>query len=416
MSPWRIALASFRHYFSVNLAIALGVAAATAVLTGALLVGDSMRTSLRELSLDRLGNIDQILISQGFFSEDLASLSKSGSTEKSLAGVPAILFNNGSIETESNDIASVQRANKVNVFGVTEDFWSLDSSGLDVPSLEGDAAFINQSLANQLGIDSSSDQATIVLRIPKPSQLPAESALGEKQDLIESLVGLKVVQVLPDQGIARFNLHPSQLDSPNIFVPIELIQDALSRKALRHKSSPEQANVIFFATAEDSVVPGKLDRTLEDEGLGLKKIEQRWTSNRQTQTAFEYWSLSTDQMVLRQPVVDAIAKACPDAKPVFTYLANDIRLPDQESGIPFSMIAAIDFDDQFPVKDVAGIRIEKPGENEIVLNQWAAENLGVTVGDRIIVTWFEPETTHGKQVEEKGDTKIVSDRRPDRTV
>ena len=43
MNLRQIATRSLRHYWSTNLAIALGVAAATAVLTGALIVGESMR-------------------------------------------------------------------------------------------------------------------------------------------------------------------------------------------------------------------------------------------------------------------------------------------------------------------------------------------------------------------------------------
>src|SRR5437660_9044657 len=54
-----------------NLAVLLGVAVATAVLTGALLVGDSLRGSLRDLTLRQLGWVDHVLISQHFIHEDL---------------------------------------------------------------------------------------------------------------------------------------------------------------------------------------------------------------------------------------------------------------------------------------------------------------------------------------------------------
>ena len=47
--------------------MALGVAVATAVLTGALLVGDSVRGSLRDLTLQRLGRIDSALVTGHFF-------------------------------------------------------------------------------------------------------------------------------------------------------------------------------------------------------------------------------------------------------------------------------------------------------------------------------------------------------------
>src|SRR5437660_855116 len=55
-----------------NLAVLLGVAVATAVLTGALLVGDSLRGSLRDLTLRQLGWVDHVLVGQHFIREELA--------------------------------------------------------------------------------------------------------------------------------------------------------------------------------------------------------------------------------------------------------------------------------------------------------------------------------------------------------
>ena len=62
MSAIRLIIASLVHHWRVNLAVACGVAAGAAVLVGALLVGDSMRESLRRLTLDRLGRIDQVMV------------------------------------------------------------------------------------------------------------------------------------------------------------------------------------------------------------------------------------------------------------------------------------------------------------------------------------------------------------------
>src|SRR5215212_8034624 len=72
MDAWRFILASLRHYRRIHLTVALGVAVATAVLTGALLVGDSVRGSLRDLTLQRLGRIDSVVVSPHFFREKLA--------------------------------------------------------------------------------------------------------------------------------------------------------------------------------------------------------------------------------------------------------------------------------------------------------------------------------------------------------
>ena len=62
MSALTLILRSLTHHLRINAAVALGVAAATAVLTGALLVGDSVRGSLRHLALDRLGQIESVLL------------------------------------------------------------------------------------------------------------------------------------------------------------------------------------------------------------------------------------------------------------------------------------------------------------------------------------------------------------------
>ena len=72
MSLLRLIFVSFLHHWRMNLAVALGAAAGTAVLTGALLVGDSMRGSLRALALDRLDKIDEVLAPGRFFREKLA--------------------------------------------------------------------------------------------------------------------------------------------------------------------------------------------------------------------------------------------------------------------------------------------------------------------------------------------------------
>ena len=47
---------SLAYYWQTNLVVVLGVAIAVSVLAGALLIGESVRGSLRDLSARRLGN------------------------------------------------------------------------------------------------------------------------------------------------------------------------------------------------------------------------------------------------------------------------------------------------------------------------------------------------------------------------
>ena len=419
-----ISLKSLSYYLRSNFWIALGVAAATAVLTGALIVGDSMRQSLRSLTMDRLGKIDEMLTSEGFFREKLADEIKQTPTFKEhySEAVPAILFPGGTVQYQPEDVAS--RAGQVAVFGIDGDFWKFDNRDQSEAPLfgrdDGQVAVINDVLANDLGVtaaDVKSGKAVITVRIPKQTQLPADSALGRKTDLIESLVDLKVLGILPTEGLARFSLFPSQSDPLNVFVPIGLLQEALEQTVLKHKSDPAQANCILLSS-KNSKPPGEavskalrneIRPTLEDYGLNLKRVTQTFGEGEELKTIYDYWSLSSDKMVLSDETVASIGKTFGEnEKSVFTYLANDIKKSNQVSGVPFSMVSAIDLDSSFPIRSIDGEVIAPLDENEIVINEWTAKDLGAQVGDRIKVTYFEPETTHGSQVEGKAEFELVA--------
>src|SRR4051812_5278740 len=63
---------SLAYYWQTNLVVVLGVAIAVSVLAGALLIGESVRGSLRDLSARRLGKTDDLISAPNFFREQLA--------------------------------------------------------------------------------------------------------------------------------------------------------------------------------------------------------------------------------------------------------------------------------------------------------------------------------------------------------
>src|SRR5207245_9056784 len=73
MKATTLVLRGLTYYWRTNVAVVAGVATAVAVLAGALLVGDSVRGSLRDLVLQRLGRTDRAVLSSGFFREALAT-------------------------------------------------------------------------------------------------------------------------------------------------------------------------------------------------------------------------------------------------------------------------------------------------------------------------------------------------------
>ena len=56
MTFFRWVIRSLTHYWRMHTAVALAAATATAVLAGALLVGDSVRATLKYSFVSRLGN------------------------------------------------------------------------------------------------------------------------------------------------------------------------------------------------------------------------------------------------------------------------------------------------------------------------------------------------------------------------
>src|SRR6516162_2778083 len=68
MSFGALLLRNLRFHWRGHLAVLLGVALGSAVLTGALLVGDSLRGSLRDRAEQQRCGVDYALVSPKFFS------------------------------------------------------------------------------------------------------------------------------------------------------------------------------------------------------------------------------------------------------------------------------------------------------------------------------------------------------------
>src|ERR1041385_6123441 len=117
---------SLLYYWRTNLAVVLGVATAVSVLAGALLVGDSVRGSLRELVVQRLGRTSFVISSSGLLREQLSDdiqadpLFASGG----LSSACPLISLEGTVTHET----SKRVAAKINVYGVDDRFWKFNQS------------------------------------------------------------------------------------------------------------------------------------------------------------------------------------------------------------------------------------------------------------------------------------------------
>lgn len=381
MNAWRFILSSLRHYRRIHLAVALGVAVATAVLTGALLVGDSVRGSLRDLTLQRLGRIDSAIVAGHLFRAELANEVASDVGFKKYFGSaqPAILLN-GTLQAGSR--ANVRRATSISVIGCGPQFWSLGDGGPVAP-LSDDEAAITESLAQELNVGVGD---SILLQIPVAGAIPADSPLGAKQlEKTSRSRRFRVSAVLPPGGLARFGLVPSQQLPRNVFVSLAAAQKLIEQ--------PGKANVILVATdrqeaaAEEaeSALRAALRPRLDDYGVRVERLE----------SPTNCLQISADQLVLPDEVIRAADEAFKEEpQAVVTYLANTIAVEGRK--IPYSTITGVHSIPQLgPLLDETGRPIEL-ADNEIALNSWAADNLKAKVGDDVTVTFYEPESTHGR--------------------
>src|SRR5512146_43743 len=117
-------LRNLAHYWRTNAAVVAGVAVAVTVLSGALLVGQSVRASLRALLLQRLGATEYVVSADRFFREDLAAAlvtPGTGSDHPRLGASCPIIVLQGTVVDERTG----RRAYDVNVYGVDDRVWKL---------------------------------------------------------------------------------------------------------------------------------------------------------------------------------------------------------------------------------------------------------------------------------------------------
>jgi putative ABC transport system permease protein len=198
---------SLTFHWRTNLAVVLGVAAATAVLAGALVVGDSVRGSLRQIALGRLGRTDIVVSTAGFFREGLADDLRR--TVPGAAAAPLVVAN-GFVTHEP----SRRRASNVLVYGVDQRFWSFHG----LPSVDG--VYVSPALAEELGVQPGD---ALLTRVQKPAQIPIESLFGRKEDIGRTL-RLQATGILPRERLGEFALQLQQSEVRAIFAPLSRVQ------------------------------------------------------------------------------------------------------------------------------------------------------------------------------------------------
>ncbi|MDB4331513.1 FtsX-like permease family protein [Rhodopirellula sp.] len=386
-SPLRMIIASMRHSWRISLSVALGVGVATAVIVGALLVGDSMRGSLRNLTLQRLGKIQSVLMPGHFFNPQ-------GLVSPEYMAVPLILFERGVVEVKG-DSGALKRSGNIQIIACDRSFWDLaDSVDDEISSLSNDTVILNQSAAEELGVKVGE---LVTVRLPVEQAVPADSPLGKREAATEGLPRMRVEQIIPDKGLGRFGLSPNQVSPLNLYIDRETVAESLEREG--------QANVLLF----DELLPeGSLRLDIANLGLAVKKVVQTFQGSDEGSVSvpvFDYYSVTSDRLLIPDVAVDQILSNWTEGQviPQSTYLANFIERQDSQGGplesISYSTITAVDPSTDLPLDYEMTAEQQALNRVPVVLNAWAARQLKAEVGSELEIFYFHPEVENGKEIE-----------------
>ncbi len=336
---------TFAHYFGRNLLVASGVAVSVAVLTGALIIGDSVRFSLEQTTHIRLGKISHVItVTDRFFRSGLAS---EMARETGFAIAPALMLEGIAVADGGQ-----QRLNKVQVIGIDDMFAQV--AGMNQPfGITGNEVIISENMAMRLQVQPGD---AFLLRVAKASLIPKNAPfVSDTESSIAIRVSVKSIAGKCDMG--HFNLKNSQSAPFNLYISIDRLNRLMEFEG-RANRLLIQAN-----SAENNELDSFLAKNLTpaDAGLSLRLIENTGE--------FEIAS----ERVFIEPIVAGAFLKVEGTKPVLTYFVNELRSGNSET--PYSFVASM------PIPEIS--------DNEIIINQWTATDLNLKEGDTIRMTYFE---------------------------
>jgi ABC-type antimicrobial peptide transport system permease subunit len=357
MSAASLILRSLFHYRRQHAGLLLTAVLVCGILTGALIVGDSVKQSLRAIAADRLGGIHYAMQWRNrLFSEDIARKIAA----KGLDAAPVLML--PGVAAVLPEAAGPKFAvNRAQVIGIDAGFRKFAPQPFTLDLAPQEAA-INEKTASALGVHVGDD---ILLRIVKPAAMPLDAPLAshKKADMTASVVTVKAV--LTGAQLGKFSLAAEQTTPYNVFVSRAWLQEQVEQ--------PDAANLIVAS----STAPGEDARNALHEAWMLEDIGLRIRSHS------GLLQLESSRVFIDEEIVRAAMKIS-GAQPTITYLVNSIAANAKKT--PYSFVEA-------------GPTPESMPDDEVVINQWLAEQLSAQPGNKLSVEYLKllPQNTFSTQ-------------------
>ncbi|MBL7968652.1 MAG: ABC transporter permease [Prolixibacteraceae bacterium] len=343
MSLTKYILRTIRHYLKLNFTIVLGIALSTAILVGALIIGDSVRYSLQQITVQRLGKTSQVITAgERLFGQQLAEKMAA----KTHSQVAPVLRANGFGVINGGEL----RINQLAVWGIDKAFGDF-SDKPELFNLKGNEVAINENLASLSGLKVG-DQ--LLLRLNKLNTFPANTPfVSEKEATVSFQVS--IAKILKTDELGNFNLKNIQSAPRNVFLNLDELN--------RQMGLQEKANVLLFAGVDANI---NLTKALQ-ESWSLSDLNLTVRENQ----SLNYTELISDRVFV-EPVVEQFAtKSLSGSKSIFSYFVNDFTVGDRQT--PYSFVSTD----------------ENLSGNQMAVSEWLADDLKSKVGDAVKVSYFE---------------------------
>jgi ABC-type antimicrobial peptide transport system permease subunit len=342
---------SIIHYRRQHLALFLGMAVSAAVLTGALVVGDSIRHSLNRMVDTRLGKT-RFAIAGGarFIESGLA-----GRLEQAIkVPVSPFLMLRGIVIRPDSGI----RINRAGIIGIDSSFMGISGSPFQVPG--DDEAIISRNIADRLHFRVGEE---LLIRVESANLIPVNATFA-REPAPSVALRLKITAIATDDQLGRFNLGNDQSNPCNVFVSLSFLGRKLDLRGL--------ANILLVAGEKGRFTSAAIKDSVQSnwslKDLGLS-VEKRMKEG--------YYNLISNRVFIDTAVQQVIEQAEFPHWEVISYMVNDIAFKEKHT--PYSFASAVS----------SSISGKDLNEHEVIINRWTAADLGARAGDSIKLSYFE---------------------------
>ena len=335
------------YYWKKNLLFAMGIAISAAVLTGALIVGDSVDYSLNRIVDHRLGEVTHVLkAGDRYFTRELTT--KVGAQLN--VPVSSILLQEGIAVADGGQ----KRINQIQVLGVDHAFDQMAGLEYYYSGLSGDSIIISRNLANRLNLSAGEE---VLLRIQKASLIPLNAPFVSDA---ESVVPFRAVikDIADEEELGRFSLKVSQTSPFNVFVAQSRLQELMDFEGMINMMLVKADEELDTDQIRSSI---RQQFSARDAGLNLATIGD-----------LGLIEITSDRVFIDDVLAEPLQNASESAIGSLTYFVN--QFVSTEGSTPYSFVSTLP--DHW-------LR-----SNEIIINTWLADDLSVAEGDTIDVLYF----------------------------